>query len=153
MIKIRKNVFETNSSSTHSLVMCSGDEWDLLEKNEAFLVSESTVVKKENLITEFIKAKDYRKKQWEEYCQKNNLDSTDYNVLANNIIKGYNPERDYDEEDFDDDEFLACFDKYDICTLDQFWEMYEDEYETYTDSYETKSGEKVMAFGYYGNDY
>ena len=153
MIKIRRNVFETNSSSTHSLVMCSGDEWKLLEKNEAFLVSESTVVKKEDLITQFLDKNNYRKKQWIEYCQENNLDSNDVEVLANNIIKGYNPERDYDEEDFDDDEFLACFDKYDICTLDQFWEMYEDEYETYTSSYKTKSGEKVMAFGYYGNSY
>ena len=61
MIKVRRGTFETNSSSTHSLVMCNGDEYDLLEKNEAFLVSESTVVKKEDLITEFINKNSYKK--------------------------------------------------------------------------------------------
>ena len=62
MIQVRNNLFETNSSSTHSLVMCSGDEYDLLEKNEAFLVSESEVVKKEDLISEFINKNSYKKK-------------------------------------------------------------------------------------------
>lgn len=44
------------------------------------------------------------------------------------------------------------FDRYETpCTYD---EWYNDlEYETYKTTYTTKSGEKVTAFGYYGNDY
>ena len=151
MIVVRRNTFETNSSSTHSLVMCSGDEYDLLEKNEAFLVSESEVVKKEDLISEFINKNSYKKKDWEEYCQKHNLDSTDPEVLANNIIHGLSS-YEYDETELEQGQFIACFDTYDICTLDQFWEYYEERLESFTDSYTTKSGEKVIAFGVYGMD-
>ena len=34
-VQIRKNVFETNSSSTHSLVICSKDLYDKFINNEA----------------------------------------------------------------------------------------------------------------------
>ena len=34
MIQVRKNVFETNSSSTHSLVMAEKSEFDKWEKGE-----------------------------------------------------------------------------------------------------------------------
>lgn len=36
MIKIRKNVFETNSSSTHSLVMCTTSDYDKWVKGEIY---------------------------------------------------------------------------------------------------------------------
>lgn len=36
MIQIRKNVFETNSSSTHSLVMAVASEFDKWEKGEYY---------------------------------------------------------------------------------------------------------------------
>lgn len=39
MIQIRPGVFETNSSSTHSLVMCTGEEYDLLTKGELLIPS------------------------------------------------------------------------------------------------------------------
>ena len=34
--QIRKSVFETNSSSVHSLTMCSGDEWDRWVNEEIY---------------------------------------------------------------------------------------------------------------------
>ena len=34
MIQIRKNVFETNSSSTHSLCICTEDEYNKWQKGE-----------------------------------------------------------------------------------------------------------------------
>ena len=37
MIKVRKNVFETNSSSTHSITMCTSDEYDGWLKGEYYL--------------------------------------------------------------------------------------------------------------------
>ena len=36
MIQIRKNVFETNSSSTHSLVMCTDDEYNKWANGELY---------------------------------------------------------------------------------------------------------------------
>lgn len=37
MIVIRRGVFETNSSSTHSITLCSKDEYDKWEKGELIL--------------------------------------------------------------------------------------------------------------------
>lgn len=37
MIQVRSNVFETNSSSTHSLTMCSNDEFEKFKKGELVL--------------------------------------------------------------------------------------------------------------------
>lgn len=31
MIQVRQNVFETNSSSTHSITICTPEEWNKLE--------------------------------------------------------------------------------------------------------------------------
>lgn len=39
MIKIRQNVFETNSSSTHSLVMCDDNEYQKWQDGEIFYCS------------------------------------------------------------------------------------------------------------------
>ena len=37
MIKIRKGVFETNSSSTHSIIICSQAEYKQLEAGNLFI--------------------------------------------------------------------------------------------------------------------
>ena len=37
MKKIRKNVFETNSSSTHSLVFCSDDEYKKIKSGRLYI--------------------------------------------------------------------------------------------------------------------
>lgn len=39
MIQIRQGVFETNSSSTHALAICTQEEWDKLQSGE-YLVNE-----------------------------------------------------------------------------------------------------------------
>lgn len=49
MRQIRRGVFETNSSSTHSLTMCSEEEYDRWEKGELVLVDSWSV--DENFIT------------------------------------------------------------------------------------------------------
>ena len=37
MIKIRKGVFETNSSSTHSMIICSKEDYEALEAGKLFI--------------------------------------------------------------------------------------------------------------------
>ena len=133
MIKVRKGTFETNSSSTHSLVMCSESEYDLLEKKEAFLVDD-TVVLKENLFKEFLDEREWKKNKWLKYCQENNKNPESVDDLAEAIIN----------EDL--------FDPYEICTLERYWDYYGEQFETFDESYTTKSGDKVIAFGYYGMD-
>lgn len=56
MLQIRKNVFETNSSSTHSLTMCSQDDYDRWTKGELlFSEWEEEFVTREEAIAELVK--------------------------------------------------------------------------------------------------
>lgn len=57
MIQIRKNVFETNSSSTHSLVMCSDDTYVKWVRGEMYYCnwlpsSAKSLAKQTNFYTE-----------------------------------------------------------------------------------------------------
>ena len=133
MLVVRRNTFETNSSSTHSLVMCSKDEYDLLEKNEAFLMDD-TVILKENLFKDFLEQKQWKRDKWLKYCQENNKNIESVDDLAEAIINN------------------DLFDPYEICTLDKYWDYYSEQFETFDESYTTKSGDTVVAFGYYGMD-
>lgn len=42
MIQIRQGVFETNSSSTHAIAICTQEEWDKLQSGE-YLVNEWSI--------------------------------------------------------------------------------------------------------------
>ena len=37
MLQIRQGVFETNSSSTHAISVCSKADWDMLQRGEAMI--------------------------------------------------------------------------------------------------------------------
>lgn len=47
MIKIRQNVFETNSSSTHSLILCSDEDYKKLRNEELFIDEDDELTTKE----------------------------------------------------------------------------------------------------------
>lgn len=56
MFKIRKGLFETNSSSTHSLTMCSEEDYYKWENGELFFNSwEEQFYNKEDMINDIIK--------------------------------------------------------------------------------------------------
>lgn len=115
---IRRGVFETNSSSTHSITMCSQEDYDKWEKGEVLFV-DGDFVTREEAIEELKKDK---------YFNKNN------------------PDFDFtDEEEVND----ALVDN-DYKTSDQYW--YNCDLETFEETYTTKSGEVIIAFGYYGYD-
>ncbi len=149
MLQVRKNTFETNSSSTHSLIMCEASEYKLLEDEEAFLVDEKVVLK-ENLFEALINNSDWNKEKWDKYCNALGKDPESLEDLVEMIKLDPN---DYYEEDEDEDEDAKHrpFDRNEVCTLDQFLD---NEYlESFSQEYETKSGEKIIAFGNYGEEY
>lgn len=107
---IRKGVFETNSSSTHSITICSEEKFKQFERGELYYNDEGLLTKEEVL------------KEYEEY------------------------KKDYDyEESFED-----------FCEEENFYKNYEDflentdDYEDFKREYESKSGDKIVAFGYHG---
>ena len=143
MLKIRDSVFETNSSSTHSLILCSEEEYTKFQKGEMVVDTEREVLvpapnySDDQLRRRFLEDKVIHLKNGVVY------DSKFYPTLEHAI---------------DDEEI-----KISRAELDQYKEDWE--YETYYSYYnrdcdvefdkkvyETKSGEKVVAFGYGGYD-
>lgn len=133
MKQIRRGVFETNSSSTHSITMCSENEYDKWKNGELlFNRWDDEFITKEGIIEK-------AKVKQEKYLKEKEEGKTLYNYQekytnAKNDEELF--EAEYDEEDGD------------YYTYDRFWN--DMDYETFEDSYTTKDGEKVIAFGYYG---
>ena len=157
---IRNGVFETNSSSTHSITMCMKSDYEKWKDGELYYFEGSKtgfVTKEErdkiirkNIIynkldIDYDKAtitfkgttvhyKDYEDKyeKMKAFYTKENLEKITQEEIDN-----------YIEENFD---------IYDIpCTYKE-WQGYSEEYETYKDDFKTPSGEEVVSFGYYGYD-
>lgn len=120
--QVRRGVFETNSSSVHSLTMCSEEEYEKWENGEVlYWEYENKFGTKEEIIEEMKNMKwsdgtpRYKNVNWED-------EDTIHDIFTHAGIKSC-------EEYFEND-----------------W------YETYEEEYTTPNGETVVAFGYYGHD-
>lgn len=120
--QIRSGVFETNSSSVHSLTMCSADDYRKWE-NEDFLYwgCKEKFATKEEIIKELQNEKWY-----------------DGSLRYKNV--------NWDDED----EVNNIFNDEEIKTSEEFFD--DDYFETFEQTYITPKGEEVVAFGYYGHD-
>lgn len=120
--QIRRGVFETNSSSVHSLTMCSGEEYKKWENGEVLYWRDRDKFGTREDIIEELKIMRYSWGNKELYYPDVNWDNKSEvsNIFSDECIKTY-------EEFFED------------------WD-----YETFSDSYVTPNGEEVVAFGYYG---
>lgn len=133
MISVRRNVFETNSSSTHSITMCSEDEYDKWKNGELFYKRwDGEFYTKEQIIE---KAR-IRKKECIEKQEK-----------GESI---YRYEEKYMKAETDEELYEVEYDEEEYQNYDDFWDYIESEYETFEDNYTTKNGEKIIAFGYHG---
>ncbi len=123
--QIRRGVFETNSSSVHSLTMCSQSEYDEFEKENMYIERwGSTLYTKESLIEMFKELRDWRTKE-----------------LKYSGVEWNNEE-----------EFNRVLEETDYVIYEKYWDTVSEEYETFEDSYTGKDGNTVVAFGYYGHD-
>lgn len=120
--QIRSGVFETNSSSVHSLTMCSSEEYKKWENGKVLYWKERDKFGvREDIIEEL---KDARWRFSNELCY---------------------PNVNWDNEDdvgdvFSDEGIQTCE------------EFFNNEYETFEQRYTTPNGETIVAFGYYGHD-
>lgn len=146
---IRRNTFETNSSSTHSITMCSESDFDKWKNGELYYCDDDGKFyndeERRRLIKEHII---YNKAKYDngKYIYKDvTVDYEDLNKLytEENLAEITEEEiATYMEEDFDYYELPLTYGEWD--------EYFEDE--KYEDSYTTPNGETVVAFGYYGHD-
>lgn len=122
MKQIRRGVFETNSSSVHTLTMCSEEEYAKWENGELLYFQwDDKFDTRENIIKEF------------------------------KSLKWSSGELRYPDVNWEDDEEVEeIFSEEGIQTYEDFFEY--TDYETFERTYTTPGGEKVVAFGHYGWD-
>ncbi len=70
MLQIRQGVFETNSSSTHAISVCSKADWDMLQRGEAMIDRNLQILPKAEALE---KNENFRK-----YAEKHGWDVDDY---------------------------------------------------------------------------
>lgn len=133
--KIRRGVFESNSSSTHSLVMCSEKEFESWKNgellfdywDETFVPVDSLSDKdKQNAIKEYEEDKDEFQKDWEDLSD----------IAKQHYYIKYAKENGIKKDN-----------------IQTYKEYMENAYlKTFIDRYTTESGDTVIAFGRYGYD-
>lgn len=120
--QIRRGVFETNSSSVHSITMCTRSDFDRWKDGELlFWEDEKKFGTRKELIEDLKKDTLYNGK------------------LRYPNINWYKK-----------DQVSDIFNDENIKTFNQYFQN--DWFETYWEAYTTPGGENVVAFGYYGHD-
>lgn len=134
--QIRRGVYETNSSSTHSLTMCSEEEFEQWKKGEVLLETwgSGKFVKRNNL------SDNDKKYAAQDYENHKNEFSKDWAELSESAKEKY---------------YLKYAQENDIINEDAktYEEYMNDSYlETFVNRYTSKSGDRIVAFGRYGYD-
>ena len=125
-VSIRNSVFETNSSSTHSISLCSDKDYSEWAEGKSYFYYSKDIFIKESEIIPYLASESYR--TVEELTELKNADPEEFDSLRREYgIKTY-------EEYFD---------------VDNGYGGYSD---TFVERFTTVSGDKVVAFGTYGYD-
>jgi hypothetical protein len=126
MRQIRRNVFETNSSSTHSITMCTSSEYNDWQNGKVYL-NDSYIGSNSQ----------YKDKKF---------------VTKEEIVDIYAKSTHRELIDINDPNFESKIWNDDFYSYDRYWDEKEECFETFEESCMTPSGEEVIAFGYYGYD-
>lgn len=125
MRNIRRGVFETNSSSVHSITMCSKEEFEKFRSGEVLHICDHWNLPNKFCGKEWITPQEAREA-----------------LLADEYYDGDDPST------LDDDEVCDALEG----AVETYNNIGGDWYESYVDEYTTPGGETVVAFGYYGHD-
>lgn len=129
--QIRHNVFETNSSSTHSLTMCMAEDFDKWENEELLFYDgyEKDVISGKR----FKSGNFYTKEDVIEFLKHKGFDNSEL-------------------DNMDKEEIFDILHEWEFYDYDYYMYDYNDNLESYNDRYTTPNGEEVVAFGFYGYD-
>ena len=148
IFQVRQGVFETNSSSTHTLTICSKNDFDKWKKGEVFWLDNDW--QKLGTDKKFVTPKELEElaEQYNEEQQKR-IDSGDKFAHTVDIDKVLNEQRDYDSyyDSYWDTE-RSAFEAY---TMDD-WYARNGDLETYSRSFTSPSGDEMVAFGAFGHE-
>lgn len=148
IFQVRQGVFETNSSSTHTLTVCSKDDFDKWKKGEVLWLDRDwqKLDTDKNFVTPE-ELEELAEKYNEE--QQKRIDSGDKFAHTVDIDKVLNEQRDYDSyyDSYWDTERSAL----EAYTMDD-WYARNVDLETYSQSFTSPSGDEMVAFGAFGYD-
>mgnify|MGYP007030224251 FL=1 len=148
IFQVRQGVFETNSSSTHTLTICSKEDYEDWERGDKFwldndwgkLQTNKSFVTPEELaeLTEKYNEKEQKR-----------IDAGDEYAKVLDIDKVLNECRDYDswKDSYWDTERSAL----EAYTMDD-WYQRNGDLETYERTFTSPSGDEMVAFGAFGYD-
>lgn len=154
MKTIRNNVFETNSSSTHSLTIVPEDEFEKF-KNCDLLLDDSVFVSTEDEYKNVMENLErYEDNMSDDYraTYKTKLTLEKFKKVLSKLCDSdlfYYRRKDAREDIQTHYDAVKAALGEDIVT---YRTMGGEEYETFERHYTTKSGDKIVAFGYYGYD-
>ena len=132
--QIRRGVYETNSSSCHSLTMCSEEEFEQWKKGEIlFNRYENEFIKAYNLSDED------KREAAQDYKDHKDEFSKEWSELSESAKEKYYTK--YAKENGIVDEDSKTYEEWLHGNLNIF-----------VDRYTSKSGDKIVAFGKYGYD-
>lgn len=132
--QIRRGVFETNSSSTHSLTICSEEEFEQWKKGELLFDEYSESFVKANSLSD-----DDKKYAAQDYEDHKDEFSKDWSDLSESAKEKYYIK--YAKENNIVNEDAKTYEEWERSDL-----------EIFVDRYTSKSGDKIVAFGEYGYD-
>ena len=132
--QIRRGVFETNSSSTHSLTMCSEEEFEAWKRGEVLFQEWGS----DNFVSATDLSDKDKKKAEEDYNENQTEFQKDWKDLSEEAKQKYYTK--YAKENDIIDEDAKTYEQY----------MNEGELETFVQTYTSKNGDKIVAFGEYG---
>ena len=137
MRQVRRGLFETNSSSTHSLTVCSKDEYQrwkdgklLFDRwNDKFVDASSVESKYDiDMVKEMYER--VKNKRWKNF---EDLTPGEVDDFCNEYL----------DRDDDDRQFVTC---------EQYFDYYGEMFDTYKREYTSEHGDNIVMFGYYGHD-
>lgn len=127
--QIRRGVFETNSSSVHSLTMCTSSDYDRWQEGNLYLFMGSG-----------------------ECYPDNNKPETNHFYTREEAIEFEKIDKSVGEDVnwTDEEEVNEILHENEFYDYEYFWDEYGECYETFKKTITTPNGEEVVAFGYYG---
>ena len=154
MKTIRHNVFETNSSSMHSLTIVPEEEFEKFENCDLLLDYNTFISVEDEYKNVMDKLESYEDNMSDEYREtyKTELTFEKFKEVLSKLCDGdlsYYHRKDAREDIQTHYDAVKAALGEEIVT---FRTMGGEEYETFAQHYTTKSGDKIVAFGYYGYD-
>ena len=128
MKQIRKGIFETNSSSTHSMTMCSGEEFDAWVNGDVL----------------------YRYYDGDFYTREQAIEALRDELKRYSSIDTDEKYQEWLNENYEGDEEAALDDDETYPRFQTYENWGNSDYYQFEDEYITKSGERVVAFGEFG---